>query len=173
MKLLVVALVGAWVALCSACVVHEVRATPGELEAARALLRAGRPARVRATAGDAATVAVVAPDQRVTVALAHGEQLELPLSAIMRECGAHPPEDGRLCEFHGVDHVKLGKRRHVHEAVWAGPIAFVIVGGTIGGIAWMAHCSSECTGWGKPTSQVGLVTLGLGFLYIVSQRGLR
>ena len=173
MKLLVLAI------LLAGCRVYEVRTTPSELEAARVSLRAGRPAKVAATLhedgrseADENAFATVAPDQTVTLSLARGGKLDLPLSAIMREC-ADPriAEDGRLCEFHGVDHVDLGKRRRVHEGVWAGPAAVVLVGGAIGGIIGMGYCASDCTGWGKPTSQVGLVALGAWFLYVVGKNG--
>jgi hypothetical protein len=167
MKLLLLAAL-----LLGGCVVREVRATPGELEAGRAMLRAGRPARVKAIAEGAPMIATVAPNQQVTVALVGGGKLDLPLSAIMRECVDHEPEDNRLCELHGVDHVVLAKQRRVHEGVWATPIALGIVGSVVGGLIYMGHCASECTGWGRTTSQVGLGTLGLAVLYFISQHGI-
>jgi hypothetical protein len=173
MKLLVLALV-----LLTGCRVYEVRTTPSVLESARVQLRAGQPATIAATLHEDGqrdanenAVVTVAPEQNVTLALTRGGTLELPLWAIMRECAdGKPLEDGRLCEFHNVDHVRIGKRRRVHEGVWAGPLAVGIVGGVLGGIIGMGYCASDCTGWGKPASQVGLVTLGAWFLYVVAGR---
>ena len=145
--------------------VHEIRATPAELEAARVLLRDGKPAPVHTTEG----VVQVSPGQ--TVELVTGDvRLAMPVADVVKDCPDHAAEDGRLCEFHGVSHVVLDKRRDAKPVLWSifGSAVVLAALGTFGGTV---YCAAECDGTAQSASQVALGAAGLWLLYIVATHG--
>jgi hypothetical protein len=156
------------VILCTGCVTREIRASPAELEAARHLLSTQQPAPVR-TKEDG--LFRVTPRQQIEVVTTSGDRFALTVDSVMRDCADHTTEEGRLCELHGVAHVVLGHRRHVHPAVWAVPLTVGIVGGTFAGIGGLVYCARNCENASRQVSQITLGVLGGLLLYAIFRRG--
>lgn len=150
------------------CLTREVRATPADLEAARVLLRDGTPVALRT---EDKRTEPVQPDQNVEIIDKTGLRFTVNLREILRDCVDHEPEEGRLCELHGVDHVVLAHHREVdRDAIGkaAGTaVALVLVGGVIGA----GVCAFECeSNWKWPSRGV-IGALGLLIVYAISERG--
>jgi hypothetical protein len=151
------------------CVTREIRASPAELEAARALFRAQQPASIK-TADHG--IVQVTPSQRVGVVDTANKRFDIRVDEIMRDCAEHPSEANRLCELHGVQHVVLGTERKTHEAVYLAPISMVVVGAMLGSVIGVTYCAWECDGLDQRASQVGVGALAVGLLWFIAKHGI-
>lgn len=155
--------------LVAGCVTREIRASPAELEAARALFRAQQPARVKTQEHGNVQVS---PTQRVGIVDTANKRFDIRVDEIMRDCADHPVEANRLCELHGVQHVVLGTERKTHEAVYLAPISMIVVGAMVGSVIGVTYCAWECDGLDQRASQVGVGALAFGLLYFIATHGI-
>src|SRR5262249_49409846 len=145
-----------------------VRATPADLEAARVLLRDGTPVALRT---EAKRTEPVQPDQNVEIIDTTGLRFTVNLRDVMRDCADHTPEERRLCELHGADHVGLA---HQREADTQGlrEAAGVAAGLTVlGGVIGAGVCAFECESNWKWPSRAVVTAIGVWMLYVISQHG--
>jgi len=171
MRLLGALVLGCLAGCLAGCVTRELRASPAALEAARALLRAGQPAKVK-TLEDG--LVPVTPAQRVVIVDTANKRFDLSIAEIVRDCEDHPEEANRLCELHGVQHVVVGTERKVREAVYLAPIGFVVVGSMLGAVIGIGYCAAECDNTiAKRSSQVAVGAMIVGLGYIILRRGAR
>jgi hypothetical protein len=150
----------ALVALLGGCLVREVRATPADLEAARVLLREGKPVALRT---EDQRTEPVQPDQNIEVIDNRGLRFTVNLRDVMHDCPDHPPEDGRLCELHNIQHVVLAHHREYdrnagHEAL-AATVGIGIVGGVIGAGVCAFECEANYTKWPSRVVTAGVAAL--------------
>lgn len=150
------------------CVTREIRATPGELEAARHLFRQNMPAPIKTA--EHGTVSV-APAQRIAIVDTANKRFDIRLDEVMRDCADHPPQDNRLCELHNVQHVVLGKDRKMHEAVVLAPLGTIIIGGAFATVIGVTYCAWECEGLDQRASQIGFGAMAIGLAYLLLTRG--